>query len=58
MALSVIQQMTDQNILVRVRSSWALGNLCDTMVLLRYVTSKYNKILYNNTYPKWLVILY
>ncbi|CAB4383085.1 unnamed protein product [Rhizophagus irregularis] len=34
MALSVIQQMADPNILVRVRSSWALGNLCDTMVLL------------------------
>ncbi|CAG8613835.1 16614_t:CDS:10 [Funneliformis caledonium] len=34
MALSVIQQMSDQNILVRIRSSWALGNLCDTIVLL------------------------
>ncbi|GBC04366.1 hypothetical protein RclHR1_05640009 [Rhizophagus clarus] len=34
MVLSVIQQMADQAILVRVRSSWALGNLCDTMVLL------------------------
>ncbi|KAF0524602.1 ARM repeat-containing protein [Gigaspora margarita] len=34
MALTVIQQMSDQNLLVRVRSSWALGNLCDTMVIL------------------------
>jgi hypothetical protein len=46
MALSVIKQMTDSNTLVKVRSSWALGNLCDTMVLLRYVTLEYNKLLY------------
>lgn len=50
MAISVIHQMTDQNILVRVRSSWALGNLCDTMVLLRYVALKYDKIFYSSTY--------
>ena len=50
MALSVIQQMTDSNVLVKVRSSWALGNLCDTMVLLRYITSKYDELFINNTY--------
>ncbi|CAG8515802.1 5172_t:CDS:10 [Diversispora eburnea] len=34
MAFTAIQQMSDSNLLVRVRSSWALGNLCDTMVIL------------------------
>ena len=50
MALSVIQQMTDSNVLVKVRSSWALGNLCDTMVLLRYVTQSLINYFINNTY--------
>ncbi|CAG8443342.1 1080_t:CDS:2, partial [Acaulospora colombiana] len=34
MAYAAIQQMSDSHLLVRVRSSWALGNLCDTMVVL------------------------
>ncbi|KAG9303110.1 hypothetical protein G9A89_005068 [Geosiphon pyriformis] len=34
MAFSVIQNMSDVNLLVRLRSSWALGNLCDALVLI------------------------
>ncbi|CAG8513418.1 4626_t:CDS:10, partial [Ambispora leptoticha] len=37
MALSVIQNISDTTLLVRIRSSWALGNLCDSLVTLSEV---------------------
>lgn len=33
MAMAVLLQLADKNVLVRVRASWALGNLCDALVL-------------------------
>lgn len=35
MASAVLEQMNDNAILVRVRASWAQGNLCDALVLER-----------------------
>ncbi|CAG8564763.1 9383_t:CDS:10 [Ambispora gerdemannii] len=37
MALSIIQNISDATLLVRIRSSWALGNLCDSLVTLSEV---------------------
>ncbi|RUP45427.1 hypothetical protein BC936DRAFT_148199 [Jimgerdemannia flammicorona] len=36
MAIAVLQQLSDKNVLVRVRASWALGNLCDALVLQKH----------------------
>jgi hypothetical protein len=35
MTKSVLAQSSDKAIVVRVRSSWAIGNLCDALVLER-----------------------
>ncbi|CAG8467088.1 2678_t:CDS:10 [Paraglomus brasilianum] len=34
MAVSIFEQISNTNLMVRMRSSWALGNLCDTLVNL------------------------
>ncbi|RUS23174.1 armadillo-type protein [Endogone sp. FLAS-F59071] len=42
MAMAVLLQLADKNVLVRVRASWALGNLCDALVLQKNEKSAAN----------------
>ncbi|KAI8379388.1 armadillo-type protein [Radiomyces spectabilis] len=45
---AVLEQMMDKSLLVRVRASWAQGNLCDAMVLQR--TSE------EFCFPEWISV--
>nr|CAG8445665.1 6583_t:CDS:10 [Entrophospora candida] len=44
MVTIIIRHISDTNLMVKIRSSWALGNLCDTMVLSRKSNDKNNNL--------------
>lgn len=50
-AEAICQAYEDDNVLVRIKTSWSLGNLSDALVLNRYINKSHFRKTYLNRSP-------